>query len=242
MIKLGISSFYHDSAACIVVNDVVIAACEEERFTGIKHDDRFPFKSITWCLKKAGITINEIDKVHWYESPEKKDSRIRNTFAKRPIRTFFLNRKYKKSKRTQSPENFLKIMGYTGKIDYNNHHDSHAAFSYYTSNYNNSAILTIDGVGEWETTSISIGRDNNIEKLYSIDFPNSLGLLYSTITSFIGFKPNEGEYKVMGLAPYGDPNLYIDKLKQVLHWDNGKLLVNQKYFTWEYDDRVMFKK
>ena len=242
MIKLGISAFYHDSAACLVVDGKVVAAAEEERFTGIKHDHSFPKKAINWCLSEAGIKINQVNKIHWYESPEKKDSRIRTTFAKKPFRTFFLNRKYKKSKVTQDPKNILKSMGYTGKIYYNDHHDSHAAFSYYTSPFVDSAILTIDGVGEWETVSISIGTGTKIKKLYSIDFPHSLGMLYSTITSYLGFKPNEGEYKVMGLAPYGNPSKYFEKLDQVFDHSNQKLYLYQKYFTWEYSDRVMFNK
>jgi carbamoyltransferase len=214
MIKLGISAFYHDSAACITVNGKVIAAVEEERFTEIKHDYSFPVNSIKWCLQHARVKLNQINEVHWYENPETKDNRVRTTFAKKPFKTFFLNRKYKKSKKSQDPKDILESMGYTGEIIYHDHHYSHAAFSYYTSPYDNAAILTVDGVGEWETTTISIGKGKDIEKLISIDFPNSLGMLYSTITSYLGFKPNEGEYKVMGLAPYGKPGLYLDRVRR----------------------------
>ena len=242
MIKLGISAFYHDSAACIVVDNKVVAAAEEERFTGIKHDNRFPVNAIKWCITEAGIHIYNIDEVHWYESPEKKDNRISTTFAKKPFRTFFLNRKYKKSKKSQDPKDILESMGYTGKIIYHDHHYSHAAFSYYTSPYDSAAILTVDGVGEWETTTISVGKDTNIKKLYSVSFPNSIGMLYSTITAYLGFKPNEGEYKVMGLAPYGDPNIYLKKLTKVLTWNQGKYTIEQKYFTWEYSEQIMFNK
>ena len=242
MIKLGISAFYHDSAACITINGKVIAAAEEERFTKIKHDYSFPKNAITWCLRHARVNIEQINEIHWYESPEKKDDRVRTTFAKKPFRTFFLNRKYKKSKSTQDPKNILESMGYTGKIYYHSHHDSHAAFAYYTSDYDHSAILTVDGVGEWETTTISVGRGNEIKKILSIDFPNSLGMLYSTITSYLGFKPNEGEYKVMGLAPYGNPLVYKDKLNKVLDNSTDKFTVDQKYFTWEYSDKIMFNK
>jgi len=240
MVQLGISAFYHDSAAAIIVNGEVIAAAEEERFTGIKHDHSFPINSIKWCLSKAGKSIYNINEVHWYETPEKKDDRVSTTFAKKPFRTFFLNRKYKKSKKSQNPKNILESMGYTGKIYYHDHHFSHAAFSYFTSNFSDSAILTVDGVGEWETTTISHGRGNKIEKKISIDFPNSLGMLYSTITAYLGFKPNEGEYKVMGLAPYGDYKVYYSKLLSVFENTSNKYTINQKYFTWEYSDRVMF--
>lgn len=242
MIKLGISAFYHDSAACLTMGNIVMAAAEEERFTGIKHDSSFPIHAIKWILKSTVTDISQIQEVHWYESPEKKDNRVRTTFAKKPFKTFFLNRKYKKSKLAQSPENLLQSLGYTGKIIYHDHHDSHAAFSYFTSPYDSAAILTVDGVGEWETTTISVGKGKEIQKLYSIDFPNSLGMLYSTITSYLGFRPNEGEYKVMGLAPYGNPNIYLERLKKVLTWKSSKYTVNQKYFTWEYSNKIMFNK
>ena len=240
MVQLGISAFYHDSAAAIIEDGKVIAAAEEERFTGIKHDYSFPINSIKWCLSMVGKSIYNINEVHWYETPEKKDDRVRTTFAKKPFRTFFLNRKYKKSKKSQNPKNILESMGYTGKIYYHDHHYSHAAFAYFTSNYSDSAILTVDGVGEWETTTISHGRGNKIEKKISIDFPNSLGMLYSTITAYLGFKPNEGEYKVMGLAPYGDYKVYYSKLLSVFENTSNKYTINQRYFTWEYSDRVMF--
>ena len=240
--KLGIAAYYHDSAAAIIVDGKVISAAEEERFTGIKHDFNFPINAIKWCLRQADKTIFNINEIHWYESPEKKDNRVRTTFAKNPIRTFFLNRKYKKSKKSQNPKDILKSMGFTGKIIYHDHHDSHAAFSYYTSNYTDSAILTVDGVGEWETTTISIGTGKHIKKLINIDYPNSLGMLYSTITSYLGFRPNEGEYKVMGLAPYGDPSVYLEKLQSVFINTSNKYTINQKYFTWEYSDKIMFNK
>lgn len=240
MIKLGISAFYHDSAAALLVNNKVVAAAEEERFTGIKHDSSFPKNAIKYVLSQVNKNIYDVDQVHWYENPEKKDNRVRTTFAKKPFKTFFLNRKYKKSKKFQDPKVILQSMGYTGKVYFNDHHNSHAAYSFFTSNYNDSAILTIDGVGEWETTTISYGKGNKIEKKLSIDFPNSLGMLYSTITAYLGFKPNEGEYKVMGLAPYGDSKIYFLKLLSVFQNTSNKYIINQNYFTWEYSDKIMF--
>lgn len=242
MIKLGISAFYHDSAAAITVNGKVVAAVEEERFTGIKHDNSFPYKSINFCITEAGVDIKSINEVHWYENPVKKDDRVKTIFNKRPVKTFFLRQRYKKDKKNNSPQNLLNSIGYNGKIIYHDHHYSHAAFSYYTSPFKDAAILTVDGVGEWETVTISYGKGNNIKKLYSDNFPHSLGMLYSTITSFLGFKPNEGEYKVMGLAPYGNVSKYYDKLN--LLFDNTKegLHLYNKYFTWEYSDKVMFTK
>jgi carbamoyltransferase len=242
MIKLGISAFYHDSAACIVRDGEVVAAAEEERFTGIKHDSSFPHNTIKWLLKSTNIKIDDIDEVHWYEDPETKDDRVKTIFSKRPIKTFFLRRRYNKNRKTNSPEDLLKGIGYTGKIIYHDHHYSHAAFSYFTSPYRDAAILTVDGVGEWETVSIWLGNGNNIYKRHSINFPNSLGMLYSTITSYLGFKPNEGEYKVMGLAPYGDPSVYFEKLESVIDPNNSDLYLYQEYFTWEYSEKIMFNK
>ena len=242
MIKLGISAFYHDSAACITNGNIVLAAAEEERFTGIKHDSSFPINAIKWLLHSTVTKITDIDEVHWYENPETKDDRVKTIFNKRPIKTFFLRRRYNKNRETNSPEALLKAIGYTGKIIYHDHHYSHAAFSYFTSPYRDAAILTIDGVGEWETTTISKARGNKIDKLITIDFPNSLGMLYSTITSYLGFKPNEGEYKVMGLAPYGNPQKYLKKLQKTLCHTSNKFYLYQKYFTWEYSERIMFNK
>jgi len=242
MIKLGLSAFYHDSAACLTIDGKIVAAAEEERFTEIKHDNSFPYNAIKWALHYAGKEITDINEVHWYEDPEKKDDRVKTIFNKRPFKTFFLRRRYNKDKENNSPENLLHSLGYRGRIIYHDHHYSHAAFCYYTSPYKDAAILTVDGVGEWETTTISIGTGNKIKKLLTIDYPNSLGMLYSTITSYLGFRPNEGEYKVMGLAPYGDSNVYLSKLQSIFKNTSNKFYINQKYFTWEYSDRVMFNR
>jgi len=241
MIQLGISAFYHDSAACIVKDGKVLAAAEEERFTEIKHDSSFPVNAIAYVLSEVGIEdINNINEVCWYEKPKVKKDRVLKTFNKHFFKTLknrfiFLYNYY-----FNSPKNLLKRhFRYKGIIKYTDHHLSHAAFSYYLSPYKKAAILTVDGVGEWETITISKGVGADITKMYSIDFPNSLGMLYSTITAYLGFKPNEGEYKVMGLAPFGDPAKFFNKLSKIFdkRWD---LEINQKYFTWEYSERVMF--
>jgi len=242
MIKLGISAFYHDSAAALIINNKVIAAAEEERFTGVKHDRRFPINAIKYCLAEANIDINKVNEVHWYEDPDKKDDRVKTIFNKRPIRTFFLRQRYFKDRKNNSPKNLLQNLGYSGKIYYHDHHYSHTAFSYYTSTFRDAAILSVDGVGEWETVTISFGKNRTINKLYSVDFPNSLGMLYSTITSFLGFKPNEGEYKVMGLAPYGNPIKYYEKLNVIFNHSKEDLYLYQRYFAWEYSERIMFTK
>ena len=242
MIKLGISAFYHDSAAALVVKDKVVAAAEEERFTGIKHDRSFPKHAIKYCLAEYSIKINQIDEIHWYENPEIKDDRVKTIFNKRPIRTFFLRQRYKKDRKNNSPETLLQNLGYTGKIIYHDHHYSHSAFSYFTSSFRDAAILSVDGVGEWETVTISYGKNRNIHKKYSVNFPNSLGMLYSTFTAFLGFKPNEGEYKVMGLAPYGNPTKYYEKMNLIFNHSKQDLYLYQRYFAWEYSERIMFTK
>jgi carbamoyltransferase len=242
MIQLGIAAFYHDSAACIVKDGKVIAAVEEERFTEIKHDAAFPVNAIKWCLKEARIKITDIDEVCWYENPETKKDRVNKIFNKRPFTTFFLRKKFLREFKTKNPATLLQTIGYTGRISFVDHHMSHAAFSFLTSPYQSAAILTVDGVGEWETVGIYKGSENGIEKVLSIDFPNSLGMLYSTVTSYLGFKPNEGEYKVMGLAPYGNASKYFDKLDKIFCHSDNKFWIDQRYFTWEYSERIMFNK
>ena len=242
MTQLGISAFYHDSAACLIVDGKVIAAAEEERFTGIKHDNSFPINAIKYCLEEGRIKLADIKEVCWYEKPKKKEERVYKIFNKRPLRTLFLRLKAKKRFKEQNPFLVLKSIGYKGRVKFVDHHRSHTNFSYYTSPYKEAAILTIDGVGESETITISKGQGNSITKIHSIDFPHSLGMLYSTITSFLGFKPNEGEYKVMGLAPYGDPRRYFEKLNKLFKGSGSNLYLLQRYFTWEYSEQVMFNK
>ena len=238
MIQLGISAFYHDAAACILKDGKVIAAAEEERFTEIKHDLSFPINAINYCLKNAGITIKDVNQVCWYEIPEIKKDRVLSIFKKRWFKTLLLKRKFLKEYSNNNPEKLLKELGYTGDIEYVTHHLSHAAFSYLTSPYKDATILVIDGVGEWDTVSIWQGKGKNISLLDSIQFPHSLGMFYSTMTSYLGFKPNEGEYKVMGLAPYGNAEKYYQKLKTIFNGD--KIEIDQNYFTWEYSDKIMF--
>ena len=242
MYTLGISAFYHDAAACLFKDGKIVAAAEEERFTEIKHDASFPINAMNWCLDEARINLGQVDEVRWYENPITKEDRVLSIFSKRPLRTFFLKRRFKKEQNERHPFKILKEMGYRGDITFVPHHESHAAFSYFTSPYRDSAILTVDGVGEWETVTISHGIDDRIVKKFSIDFPNSLGMLYSTVTAYLGFKPNEGEYKVMGLAPYGDSSKYFDKLDKIFKKTSNKFWIKQRYFTWEYSERVMFNR
>ena len=239
MIQLGISAFYHDAAACIVKDGTVLAAAEEERFTEIKHDSSFPINAINWCLEYCKLTLQDIDEVDWYEIPDDKKDRVLTTFRKRWWKTRKLKKKFLQDIKINDPVKILREMGYRGDIVYMPHHLAHAAFSYLTSPIQEAAILSVDGVGEWDTVSIWRGIGDDIQYVYGVQFPNSLGLLYSAITAYLGFKPNEGEYKVMGLAPYGDPNTFYSKLSEVFD-PAEELKLNMKYFSWEYDERVMY--
>lgn len=239
MTQLGISAFYHDSAACIVKDGKVLAAVEEERFTEIKHDSSFPYSAIDWCLKYTKLTLNDIDEVCWYENPELKKERVLATFKKRWWKTRKLKKKFLQEHRDNDPVDLLREMGYKGDVVYTPHHLSHAAFSYLTSPYKKAAVLCVDGVGEWDTVTIWKGEQDKLELVDDVKFPTSLGLLYSAITAYLGFKPNEGEYKVMGLAPYGDPETYYSKLDKIF-LDSDKLEMDLQYFAWEYDEHVMF--
>ena len=239
MIQLGISAFYHDSAACIVKNGKVIAAVEEERFTEIKHDASFPHNAIDWLLKSNKLTFDDINQVCWYEDPELKKDRVLKTFKKRWWKTRKLKKKFLIKHESNDPTKLLREKGYEGEIVYTPHHLSHAAFSYLTSPYKKAAVLCVDGVGEWDTVTIWKGEKENLELIDNVKFPTSLGLLYSAITAYLGFKPNEGEYKVMGLAPYGNPDEYYSQLDKVF-MQSEKLQMDMQYFSWEYDEQVMF--
>jgi carbamoyltransferase len=245
MIQLGISAFYHDSAACIVKDGKVLAAVEEERFTGIKHDSSFPINSIDWLLRYLEMKIDEIDEICWYEKPDLKKDRVLTIFKKHPLKNFFNRRKFLKRHDVEgNVEKVLKMyLNYEGPIRLVEHHKSHAAFAYYTSPFNEATIVTIDGVGEWETVTVYNGIGDRIYKMDSIKFPHSMGMFYSTFTAFLGFTPNEGEYKVMGLAAYGDYRVYYKTLMSLINLkDDGTFEIDQKHFTWEYSDEIMFKK
>jgi len=243
MRQLGLSAFYHDSAACLVENGKVLYAVEEERFTQTKHDSAFPYNSIDWILKEAKLEIGDIDEVCWYERPNDKKKRVDEMFSRHPYKTFFLKRQFRKDFELNNPKVLLENhYGYKGKIKYIPHHLSHAAFAYYTSSYKSAAILTVDGVGEEQTITINKGTGNDIKLLKSINFPNSLGMYYSAMTSFLGFKPNEGEYKVMGLAAWGNKTKYTEQLSKVFKPKLYTFDIDLKYFPWEYTDQIMFNK
>ena len=215
---LGISAFYHDSAACLTLNGKVLAAAQEERFTRIKNDEQFPVNAINFCLDHAGILPSEIVNVVFYEKPFLKFERLLETylsFAPRGIKSFstampiWIKEKLfqKLELITHLNKNFSDVVDWKSKLLFSEHHLSHAASAFYPSPFKNAAILTLDGVGEWATTSLAVGSGNKISILKEINFPHSIGLLYSAFTYYLGFKVNSGEYKVMGLAPYGVQSL-----------------------------------
>ena len=244
MVLLGISAFYHDSAVCLFEDGKVIAAIEEEKLSGIKHDNSFPIKAIKWVLQYSKKTISDIDTICWYEDPNIKYDRVKNTLGKR----WWKNRKTWKTFKEEFEKTegnlttyLARRLNFTGKVEYIKHHNSHLAFSYYTSPFHDAIGISIDGVGEWETALAVRCKDNTFEEINSMKFPNSLGLVYSTITAYLGFKPNNGEYKVMGLAPYGEPTRFKHIFDKMFRFDsNGVIEINQKYFTWQYSNTDMY--
>ena len=240
---LGISCYYHDAAATLVCNGKILAAAEEERFTRRKHDNRFPESAIKYCLEEAGIVSSEIDYICFYEKPLLKLERLLKIASDRPGRSE--NMVSEQLSHMVHERLFLKQVlsekiGYAGEVLFIEHHMAHAASSYYISGYDKSAVMTIDGVGEWATTVQYIGEGNSLKKLKEIRYPHSLGLLYSTITAFLGFKVNNDEYKVMGLASYGEPN-QIDKVNKLIKvYDDGSFELNLDYFSFMYDPDRMY--
>ena len=240
---LGISGFYHDSAAAIIVNGEIVAAAQEERFTRKKHDESYPKNAINYVLKEASLKLDEVDHIVFYEKPFLKFERLLETyigFSPNGFKSFstsmpmWLSEKLFQKKMLfdalkEQDNNFNDIK----KINFSEHHLSHAASAFFSSPYDEAVILTLDGVGEWATTTISLGQNNKINILKEIHFPHSLGLLYSAFTYFLGFKVNSGEYKVMGLAPYGEPkfkDIILDNLIDVK--EDGSFRLNMNYFNY----------
>lgn len=250
---LGISAFYHDSAASLIINGEIVASVQEERFTRVKHDSSYPFNSINWILKISNLKLSEIDKIIFYENPQLKFKRI--------IKSYFLHSTFKSyisfskamfswlSEKLFYKKHLLLLLKRNDenfddkkKIFFVNHHFSHASSAYYPSPYDEAIILTADGVGEFTTTSVAIGKKNKIDIIKEIHFPDSLGMLYSSFTYYVGFKVNSGEYKLMGLAPYGQP-IYKDLiLKNLIDVkSDGSFKLNLKYFDYVAGSKMINK-
>ena len=231
---LGISCYYHDAAAALVSDGKLVAAAQEERFTRIKHDQNYPEHAIAWCLDYAGITVTDLDAVAFYDKPFLKFERILETYlayAPAGIRSAWKALPVWIKQKMWISEHIRTELGYEGELFYPEHHESHAASAFFPSPFKEAAILTMDGVGEWATSSVGQGRDNRIRLHQELHFPHSLGLLYSAFTYFTGFRVNSGEYKVMGLAPYGKP-VYRDRILDELIdlRDDGSFRMNMRYF------------
>lgn len=231
---LGISCFYHDSACCLVRDGRIVAAAQEERFTRKKHDFNFPLNAINWALSDSGLAIKDIDQVIFYDKPFIKFERILETalaYAPSGISQFIQAMPLWLKEKLWIEEIIQKKLAYKKKILFASHHESHAASAFYPSPFKEAAFLTMDGVGEWETASFGIGRGRDIEISHVLKFPHSLGLLYSAFTYYAGFKVNSGEYKLMGLAPYGHPKYADLILKELLDLkDDGSFKLNMCYF------------
>jgi len=244
---LGISAFYHDSAACLVQDGRIIAAAQEERFTRRKHDPGFPLNAVKYCLAEGGVARDDLDVVVFYDKPMTKFSRIAKTYfatAPRGLRPFLMAMPVWLREKLWIPADIDSALHTAGagraKAQYFcEHHQSHAASAFFPGPFQSAAVLTLDGVGEWATTSLAHGRDNRLDMLEELHFPHSLGLLYSAFTYFTGFRVNSGEYKLMGLAPYGEPvyaDLIRDKLIDIR--DDGSFALNMEYFGFHDDLRM----
>jgi carbamoyltransferase len=237
---LGISAFYHDSSACFFMDGELMFACEEEKFTGIKHDSSFPTHTINYILEQYNLSYDDIDMVCYYENLDLKLQRVlsnvKRNFFKAPkyclksIVKFFSNKK--KLEKSLEP--------FKGRVFFSEHHLSHQYYSFYSSEFENAICLSIDGVGEIDTLTYGIANEKEITYYSLGQYPHSLGLYYSCMTSFLGFKPNEGEYKLMGLAPYGNPDSYIEKIRELVKFKDGKLSCNMDFFSWDRSDKLMF--
>ena len=233
---LGISAFYHDSAACLLRDGEIVAAASEERFTRKKGDAAFPEQAAAYCLKTAGISVAELGAVGFYDKPLLKFDRILETYlglAPRGIKSFLMAGPLWIKDKLYIDRQVRDALGYDGPLLYAEHHESHAASAFFPSPFDEAAILTMDGVGEWATATIGSGRGNDIEILRELHWPDSPGLLYSAFTYYTGFKVNSGEYKVMGLAPYGEPR-YVDLILRELVdlREDGSFTLNQRYFDY----------
>ncbi|HEU6453050.1 MAG TPA: carbamoyltransferase [Gemmatimonadaceae bacterium] len=233
---LGISAFYHDSAAALLDGGQIVAAAQEERFTRVKGDHRFPSRAIRYCLAEGGLVARDLDAVAFYDKPLLKFERLLETYmmyAPVGVRSFLRAMPLWLKEKLWMDETIKRELGYEGRIYYPEHHESHAASAFYPSPFESAAIITVDGVGEWCTTSWGVGSGNSIELRSELRFPHSLGLLYSAFTYYTGFKVNSGEYKVMGLAPYGEPK-YVDTiLEQLIDLrDDGSFKLNMRYFAY----------
>ncbi len=238
---LGVSCYYHDAAACLIEDGVIVAAAAEEAFSRKKHDPAFPREAIAYALREAGVGIDGVDAVVYYDKPIRKFERIIRSHLDRfphGFGSFVRNVPNLISTELRIRKVLRDLLAYDGVVLFSDHHLSHAASAFYTSGWDEASVLTVDGVGEWSTASWGVGRGNTLTLEGEIRFPHSLGLLYSAMTAYLGFKVNSAEYKVMGLAPYGEP-VHVDKIRQLIHVAaDGSFRLDMKYFTFDRGDRM----
>ena len=239
---LGISCWYHDSAACLLKDGIIIAAAQEERFTRVKHDASLPVNAIAWCLRHAGITAKDLSFVSYYDKPFLKFERLLETYlsgAPLGIPSFIKAMPVWLKRSLWIPDILRKEIGFRGTLLFCEHHESHAASAFFPSPFDQAAIITTDGVGEWATTSLGVGNRSGIVLKEEIHFPHSLGLLYSTFTGYCGFRVNSGEYKLMGLAPYGEPRYVQTILDELIDLkEDGSYRLNLRYFSFPWGLRM----
>ena len=245
MYILGISCYYHDAAACLIKDGKIVAAAEEERFTRKKHDPSFPINAINFCLKEANISSKELSFIGFYEKPLSKFERILSQHLERfpySFWSFYKTIPNWLSEKLRIPKIIKKKLKYKGDILFIDHHLAHASSSFLVSPFKNAAILTVDGVGEWTTTAIGYGKENEIRLLKEVKFPHSIGLLYSTVTAHLGFSVNNSEYKIMSLAAYGTP-LYYDKFMKIVDLkEDGSYMLDMDYFDYHFRLKMPGKK
>jgi carbamoyltransferase len=233
---IGISALFHDAACCVLRDGRLVAAAEEERFSRDKHDASMPWRAFRYCLREARLDISDIDCVAYYESPtEKLGRQLWMSLPRLPISS---TDPASRLDAKRAERQIRRTLGYEGPIEFVGHHLSHASSAYHYSGFSDAAILTVDGVGEWTTTSYARASGTAIELIEDVEFPHSIGLLYSAVTDYLGFEVNEGEYKVMGLAPYGQP-LYVDQFRKLFRSDpDGRYELDLKYFRFDLTDRM----
>lgn len=237
---LGVSAFYHDSSACLFKDGELVFACEEEKFTGIKHDSSFPKQTIDYIFRTFGITYDDIEMVCYYEDIDEKYDRVISNIKKQilrhPIYSIQSYLKYKKNKKDLKKS----LKPFNDKVFYSKHHLSHQYFSFYTSDFDYGSCLSVDGVGEKDTIGLGFFDSGGVVYKPLSQYPHSLGLFYSAMTSFLGFKPNEGEYKVMGLASYGKSSIYVDRVRELIKYENGELKCDLDKFCWDRSNKMMY--
>jgi carbamoyltransferase len=235
---LGISAYYHDSAACLVRDGEIVAAAQEERFTRKKHDHRFPASAVDFCIRSSGITPDQLDYIAFYDKPLLKFERLLETYvdyAPRGLQSFLMAMPLWLREKLWTRDQITRSCNSRAKVLFTEHHESHAASAFFPSPFKRAAVLTIDGVGEWATSSFGHGEGNEIHLTAETHFPHSLGLLYSAFTYYTGFKVNSGEYKVMGLAPYGEPKYVARILDELVDLrEDGSMRLNMKYFKYAH--------